>query len=569
MKFWGLKSLMSKFLHHASCPECGSSDGLAIYDDNENCFVCSYHKNYEDGEATISDNHPVRHAKDRGLTPLPAKDQTAIRDRAISAGSVNKYQVTVDTNEGSQVDHVYPYFDEEGNHVANKIRRKGEKAFYWEGDVQRGVLFGQQLFPVGGKAVTVVEGECDALAGFQLTGSRYPCVSVKSSSEAKKNCADNFEYLDSFEKIVLCLDNDEPGKKAANQIAQLFAPGKVCIMDLAKIEIGRDKDDNPVYTKDANDYLIKGLEKEYINQWFRAPPYMPDGLIIGTDEQLLTDIVDYQEPESIPFPWDSLNKSTYGLRLGELTLFLADTGIGKTTFMKEIEYKLLTDEELVRRNYGVGFLHLEESKRDTALGMMSIHSNKPYHLPDTEKTREELIDVYKKVIDTSRVVIWDHFGSNDIDTVLGKIRHMVALGCKYVVLDHLSIIVSDQSGDERKQLDEISTKLKTLTMNLNICVVCVMHINRQGQARGSAGPEQVANNVIRLERDKKDPDSWRRNVTSLIVEKCRLSGRTGPSGHVFYNEMTGRLEELTREASELFDSGANMAGHEFEMYKGK
>ena len=55
----------------------------------------------------------------------------------------------------------------------------------------------------------------------------------------------------------------------------------------------------------------------------------------------------------------------------------------------------------------------------------------------------------------------------------------------------MSIIVSDQSGDERKQLDEISTKLKTMTMNLDIAVFCVIHTNRQGEARGSAGPEKV------------------------------------------------------------------------------
>src|SRR3546814_15501219 len=61
--------------------------------------------------------------------------------------------------------------------------------------------------------------------------------------------------------------------------------------------------------------------------------------------------------------------------------------------------------------------------------------------------------------------------SNDIDVVLAKIRHMAALGCRYIMVDHLSIIVSDQSGDERKQLDEISTKIKTLTMHLDIAVL--------------------------------------------------------------------------------------------------
>ena len=134
------------------------------------------------------------------------------------------------------------------------------------------------------------------------------------------------------------------------------------------------------------------------------------------------------------------------------------------------------------------------------------------------------------------------------------------------MVDHLSIIVSDQSGDERKQLDEISTKLKTLTMNLNIGCIAVIHINRQGQVRGSAGPEQVANTVIRLERDKKEPNDWRRNITRMVVEKCRLSGRTGPAAWVFYQEETGRLVEMSQEEIDLYESGSSVAGHEFAVY---
>lgn len=544
---------MSKFLRHEGCPECGSSDGLAIYTDNENCFVCGYHKNYNEGEDRISDKHEVRHAAAGHLTPVPQQDQIAIKDRGINAGAVNKYKVTVNTNPESPIGHVYPYFDINGAHVANKVRRKGEKAFFWEGDVGAGTLFGQQLFPAGGKAITIVEGECDALAGFQLTGSKYPCVSVKSSSEAKRNCADNFEYLDSFEKIVVCMDNDEPGQKAANQIAQLFAPGKVHVLALQ-------------LCKDPNDYLVKGLGKEYVNEWFRAPAYMPDGLRLGSDMELLDEIINYKEPECIPYPWKGLNQKLYGIRLSELTLFTADTGIGKTTFMKEIEYALLQSEELKERGYGVGFLHLEEPKRETLLGMLSIHHNKPYHLPDTPKSEDDIRKAYREVLDNKRVVVYDHFGSNEIDTILAKIRHMVALGCRYIVLDHLSIIVSDQSGDERKQLDEISTKLKSLTMNLQIAVVAVIHINRQGQVRGSAGPEQVSNNVIRLTRDKKEIDEWRRNVTQMDVEKCRLSGRTGPACWIFYNNETGRLEELSPEMVKRFQEGGSLAGGEFEAY---
>ena len=542
---------MSRFIRHESCPECGSSDGLAVYENNINCFVCGYHKKTKQGDDAISDAHEIKHAVDRNVTPLPGGEQIAIKDRKIASATVNKYKVTVNTNPESQVGHVYPYFDENGAHVANKVRRKGEKAFYWEGDVGKGILFGQQLFPAGGKAITVVEGECDALAGFQLTGSRYPCVSVKSASEAKKNCADNFEYLDSFEKVVICFDNDEPGQKAANQVAQLFAPGKAHILKLE-------------HAKDANDYLMNGLEKEYVQEWFRAPAYMPDGLKIGKD--MWAEIQNHKTPKSIPLPWEGLNRMTYGLRKSEVMLFTADTGVGKTSVMKHIEHHLLMHPELIENKEGVGILHLEEPNYDTVIGLMSVQASKPYHLPDTERSIEELKEHFDAVINHDRVVIWDHFGSNDIDAVLAKIRHMAALGCSYIVLDHLSIVVSDHSGDERKQLDEISTKLKMLCMNLNIWVGAVIHINRQGQIRGSAGPEQIANIVVKLHRDKTDPDEWRRNVTALVVEKNRFCGRTGPACYLFYNEITGRLEELSKEAVEIYERGESLAGKEFEIY---
>lgn len=539
--------MMSNFLHHGACAACGSSDANSFYDDgHEHCFSCGETKR---GDSKISQKTKV---EDRPLTSLPLKEMPALKARKLDSSTVNKYKVTVNLNPDSNVEAVFPRFNDEGEHVANQVRF-AEKDFRCEGDIKGAGLFGQNLFPIGGKSITITEGYYDTMAAFQLTGSRYPNVGVMSASTAKREVVDNFEYINSFGEIIVNFDNDEPGVKAAKEVAQLFQPGKVRLLKLER-------------KKDANDYLMSGLVKEYINEWFRAPPYMPDGLQLGNDPKLLDDIVNYKEPHSIAYPWKGLNKATYGLRLSEFTLFTAETGIGKTTFMKEIEYALLQDPELKERGYGVGFLHLEESKRDTALGLMSIHKNKPYHLPDTAKSDNELIEAYNDVVNTDRVVIYDHFGSNDIETILAKIRHMTALGCRYIVLDHLSIVVSDQSGDERKQLDEISTKLKTLTMNLNICVVAVIHVNRQGQVRGSAGPEQVANNIVRLERDKKETDEWRRNITRIVVEKCRLSGRTGAAAYVFYNPITGRLEEMSDEEISRFESGGNNTGYEFDSY---
>lgn len=544
---------MSKLIEHGPCPECGSSDNLAIYDDHEHCFSggCGYDKQYGEGVASKKEKNEPRK---KDLWPLPSKTMPALPERGISASTVQKYKVSVNDDPEKDIESMFPRFNEAGEHIANQIRTKG-KGFFVQGDVNNAVLFGQTFFPSGGRSITITEGNYDAMAAFQMTGSRYPNVAVMSASSAKKEIVRSFEYLNSFEEIVINFDSDEPGQKAAKECALLFDPGKVRMLTLQK-------------GKDANDYRLAGWDKDYINEWYRAPRFMPDGLLLGTE--MWDEIKNHKTPHSIPYPWVGLNEKTYGNRRSEFVLITADTGVGKTSVCKEIEYNFLMNPELIEEGAGVGFLHFEEPKYDTAIGLMSIHANKPYHLPDTERTTEELREAYDAVINTDRVVIWDHFGSNDINVVLAKIRHMAALGCRYIVVDHLSIIVSNQEGDERKQLDEISTKLKTLTMNLDISCICVIHINRQGQVRGSAGPEQVANIVMRLERDKKDPDDWRRNVTRIVIEKNRFCGRTGPACYLYYNDMTNRLEEITdRELIDQFERGGSIAGYEFGAYDEK
>ena len=274
------------------------------------------------------------------------------------------------------------------------------------------------------------------------------------------------------------------------------------------------------------------------------------------------EIIHRKESFTTLYPFQGLNEKTFGIRLSELVTITADTGVGKTSVLKHIEHKLLTDPLVVENNYGVGFLHLEEPNGDTALGLLSVHNGKPYHLPTTERDPKELREAYDSLLNNGRVVIWDHFGSNSVDAVLDKVRHMVALGCRYIVLDHLSIVVSDQSGDERKQLDEITTKLKTLTMELDVAVIAVIHTNRQGQIRGTAGVEQLSNIVMRLERDKTEVDEWRRNVTKITVEKNRFCGYTGPASYLWYNPETGRLSELDKDEIAVFETGGTIRDHD-------
>lgn len=467
--------------------------------------------------------------------------------RGLSIETMKRYKKHVGKDD-DEIECRSAIYDIDNSHIGNKLRYR-DKSFSLEPKgsdlLSRAGLYGRHAFPAGSaKAITVTEGNEDAEAAFEMMGSKYPCVSVHSSSSALKDVKRDFEYLNSFDTIVFAFDNDEPGQKAAKACAQAGFPlGKVKILTLRK-------------HKDANDYKTARDSEAFTKEWWQAPTYKPDGLKLGTD--IWDEIINRKESFTVSYPFEGMDRLTFGIRLSELVVVTADTGVGKTAFLKHIEHKLLTDETVKEKGYGVGFLHLEEPNGDTALGLLSIHNRVPYHIPGVDRPEEDLRKAYDDVLNNDRVVIWDHFGSNTVDAVLDKVRHMAALGCKYIVLDHLSIVVSDQSGDERKQLDEITTKLKTLTMELDLAVIAVIHTNRQGQIRGTAGVEQLANIVVRLERDKTDESEWRRNVTKVTVEKNRFCGYTGPACYLWYNKETARLNELEDDEAAVFASGGDL-----------
>jgi len=528
--------IASKFMKHVPCEHCGSSDGSSLYDDgHQYCHVC--HKYTAGGEESIT-------SVSRPTTKVFQMKQTgeakAIVDRGISRETCEYFGVTQADNK-----HYYPYFDETGLKVAQKVRSVANKQFSIEGNFTNATLFGQNLFQKNGKYITIVEGELDALASYQMTGSKWPTVSIRNgASAALKDCKAQYEYLDSFEAIVICFDGDEPGQKAAKEVAELFG-NKVKIVKHLK------------ECKDACDYLINGRGAEYVNQWWRAESYVPDGIVQAST---LWDSVSTPEPVAEAFyPFKGLNDLLYGLRSAELITVTAGSGLGKSQFLREILYRILETTK-----WNVGGMFLEESVRKTARSIMSLHANKKLHLPDTPVTERELKEAFDATLGTNRVFLFDHFGSLAIDNVINRIRYMArACDCRVVFLDHISLVVSGMDGnDERKSIDVLMTRLRTLVQETGITLICVSHLKRPStsnkghedgesvslsQLRGSGAIAQLSDAVITLERNAMSPDPNVRHTTKVAVAKNRYNGLTGPACSLRYDMNTGRMIEVALE----------------------
>ena len=525
--------MTSKFLHHIACEHCGSTDGNSLYDDGHtHCFVCNM---------TTHEGEYVTKVKKVTIPMVDVKGNVkSIPDRGISQQTCEKYGVTTD----GQYQY-YPYHDGDGTRVAVKQRNVPSKQFSISGDFKGAALFGQNLFHSGGKAVTITEGELDALAAFQMQGSLYPTVSIRNGAQAAlKDCKAQYEWLNSFDSVVICFDGDEPGKKAAKEVAELFGN---------KAKIMRYKDGY----KDACEYLQAGATKEFVNAWWKATPYVPDGIVNAAD---LWEEISKPEPVAeAQYPWKGLNKLLYGIRPAELITVTAGSGLGKSQFLREILYNLLKTT-----TWNIGGLFLEESTRKTARSIMSLHANKLLHLPDTPTNEQELKEAFDATLGSNRIYLFDHFGSSDVDNISNRIRYMSkACDCRVVFLDHISIVVSGQDlGDERKAIDNMMTKLRTLVQELNITLICVSHLRRpqgnQGhedggsvslsQLRGSGAIAQLSDAVITLERNSMAENEDERHLTKIAVAKNRYNGETGPACKLQYNGYTGRMVEVEEEA---------------------
>jgi len=537
---------------HIECHLCGSSDAGAVYTDGHfHCFSCRGTEQSYSGERLEEVMPYMDTDKDNTVIQMPSAAQrpqesnsrltdmlnglscSVLPDRKIAAAVVEKYGVKVDN---VTYRHLYPYRDRDGVLQGIKTRYIRNKTFSWDGSEQT-VLFGMNLFPGGGKTITICEGELDTLAAHQMNGSKWPTVGMPSATGVKAIKA-NLEYLNTFETIYLAFDNDEAGRRATEDVANLFEPNKCRVVDLAPM-------------KDVGEYLAGGQVEDYTRRWWNALPFTPEGIKRGSG---LWDLVSQDDDTpSVRYPYDGLQEMTYGIRVGELVTLTAGSGLGKSAVVRELMYHLLNVTE-----DNIGCMFLEEGIKRSALGFMSIAANKPLHLPDSEYTQEELRQAFDQTLGTDRIFFYDSFGSNTLDNIIGRVRHMAkALDCKYIVLDHLSIVVSSQeNGDERKAIDEIVTKLRMLIQELRISLIMVSHLRRpQGQGhedgaatslsqlRGSAAIAQLSDMVIGLERNGQHENEVMRNTTTVRVLKNRFAGITGPATYLYYDKTTGRLTE--------------------------
>lgn len=528
------------------CCFCESSDAVSLYEDegeiNGHCFSCERHikpslvtqhygeESFEEEEEIVTDFSDIMELECRGW-----------KSRKVGKPVSEIYGVRAVLDEkGEAIKRYYP-ITQDGEVVGYKIRDCVNKDFKSVGRNKATCeFFGQSLFSGGGKYLIITGGEEDCLSMQQALKKKNPkytnpvvSPTVGEPSTAKQLKA-NYEWITSFEKVVLMLDNDKAGKEATEACLKLLKPGQGYTATLN--------------LKDPNEYVMMGRDEELVASFWKAERHSPIELM--TLGQMWDEFESSAKQTIIPFPeqFSGLNEMMGGgIAAGEVTVIGALTSIGKSTILNNLVYSFLQATE-----HKIGLLYLESTPREIVSNLLSIYMEenlalkKPDQL-DMPALKKEFMEM---VAEDDRIISINHQGSfSSADELFSKVEWMVrAMDTKIVIVDPLQAAVH---SNENGVVDDFMDRILKLAKQTDTSFIVVSHMRKpdgkdphavsEYDLKGSSSINQIAFNTILASRDKMNDNQKIRNSTLLQLVKCRRTGFTGEASWLQYDPQKARL----------------------------
>lgn len=505
----------------------------------------------------------------------------------------------------------FPYYNQEGKLTGYKRRDwtkdKEEIGHFTVVGVVKvsSQMFGQHVCKVDKKSTLILtEGEGDVVAarrdllnslkGTKWEGKINPNVVGLNCGvgNAQQTVAHNEKFIRSFKELCSVLDNDEATEL---EKAKGIKKGKEGTEDIAAYLLSQDfyVINFPDEVKDVRQW-VELFPKDFAKAVsFNKVKYSPEK-VVSLQE---VSVKDLRKKKKVGLPlkyFPLLTKTLFGLTSSELITVLGPSGSGKSTVTRYMEKDIIDylrhglpegyyDPETVNFVNGkarlddyvegekLGVIRLEEDKEEAInswYGMELGYNPKNFaNDPESFISEQEHQDIHNQWQKEDIVRVLDHFGSIPIDELLNKFKQLMAFGCRWFVLDHISMVISGlRTGDERKELDIVMTHLAAFCKQHNVTILMVSHMSRiqfkppldketgeqlpffypvrKENLRGSASLEQLSWTVIAVEPEELPNRS--RGRVRLVSLKNRRGKKLGNTDTLWMEEDTGKFIDASK-----------------------
>lgn len=461
--------------------------------------------------------------------------------------------VTKKDETGKVISRHYPESNTKGKIAGFKCRNHPKNFTY--GNIGstggKNQLSGQFKYKGHNKYVLIVGGEEDKVAAYQMfeenrkrSSSAIAPVHVVSptcgENSAVKQVAANRDFLDLYDQIIIGMDNDEAGRKAAEAIAAVLPREKV------KVVVWSGKDPNKM--------LDDGQQQQFVRDFYNAKPLVASGikessgLMDSVREELMRPRI------GLPPHWAAVQRATKGGFLqGRIINIIGDTSVGKSTHVNDLVYYWMFNAP-----EKVGVVSLEATDGQYTIDLLSLHLEKNLlWIGEGEDIinyldRPDVKALYDNLLTHDngepRFSILDE-RDGDIKMLERQMEKLIHQhGCKIIVVDVLTDILRGMDRDAQEE----HMKFQKRIVKEGVTIINVLHTRKPANSDGtwkmpteydafgsSTFVQSAAINIV-IGRDKMSTCPIERNRTYVDMPKCR-GGETGSICSWIYDRETRKV----------------------------
>lgn len=510
------------------------------------------------GEKGVQTKYQYKYPK---AEPLNNKEHvySYLAQRGISKNTVD----SCDVREDEHGNIVFNYYDTNDVLCLVKYRpshkidkSKGEvKAWCQKGADTTPLLFNMNRVNTT-SPLLICEGEIDSMAAIESGFTN--AVSVPLGANNYGWIEENFDWLEQFESIIICADNDEAGIKMQKECVFRLGSWRTKFIDIPPYYY--DKDSDKKYAmKDLNHVLYYAGKQAVLDLIHNAKDSPVDSVSDFSD----INNIDLDEIDGIKTGIPDLDKKLMKLFYGTFTIVTGVNGSGKSSFLSQIVCNAI-DEDKNAFLYS-GELPNFQSKNwinYILAGQRNVKeycSNGATYWKVTPEAQKQMNDYYR-----GKLFIYKDGFDHKVDSLLKSMEDTTRkYGCKLHIIDNLtSVNLEANEQNKFQKQEEFVTRLIDFAKKYNVAVLLVVHPHKIEQMRrlnkmdiqGISAIIDLAHRILSLYRVTKEDkrgvpnkrgNGWYKEPIPYDVLcdilKDRLLGFEGSTAGLYYDKPSRRF----------------------------
>ena len=534
------------------------------------------------GEKGVQTKYQYRYPK---LEPV--NDKTNVYSYLSQRGISKEVIDACDVREDKHGNIVFNYYDTNDVLCLVKYRpshkvdkSKGELKAWCQKDADTTPL----LFNMNRVNVTqpllICEGEIDCMAAIESGFTN--AVSVPLGANNYGWIEENFDWLEQFESIIICSDNDEAGIKMQKECVFRLGSWRTKFIDIPQFYYDQEHDKKHAM-KDLNHVLYYAGKQAVLDLIHNAKDSPVDSVSDFAD---ITNI-DLDEIDGIKTGVPELDKMIMKLFYGTFTIVTGVNGSGKSSFLSQIICNAI-DEDKNAFLYS-GELPNFQSKNWINYILAGQRHVKEYSFNGatfwkvTQEAQKEINDYYR-----GKLFIYKDGFDHKVDSLLKSMEDTTRkYGCKLHIIDNLtSVNLEANENNKFQKQEEFVTRLIDFAKKYNVAVLLVVHPHKIEQMRrltkmdiqGISAIIDLAHRILSLYRVTRDDkrgipnkrgNGWFKEPIKYDVLcdilKDRLLGFEGSTTGLYYDKPSRRffVDEESLDKSYGWDKERHTGGLPF------